>query len=129
MDEKKFRKAMESASVFSHVASQFNIGHPTLPSCFLEVDNLGVKKDVLYIFEGKHKNESAAIQQLKVRYQSLLLFRHVYVNHLLPAYSTIKLYFYSLAKHSIVEYDSKGKKITSMKFADVPELINILRNI
>ncbi|MBI4140190.1 hypothetical protein HY483_04520 [Candidatus Woesearchaeota archaeon] len=44
----------------------------------------------------------------------------------LPPYNLVRLFYYSLKRKHIVEFDSKGNQINSLKYSDIGELKEFL---
>lgn len=129
-DEEKFDKALRATRVFDIIEINGSLIHPTLPNCFLEVDNIAQRGKSIFVFEGKAQKEDAAITQLLERYESLKDNKKDYIEEgSLNDYNLIRLFFYSFQRNLLVEFDSKGKSTSRFKFYDFKELVEILRNL
>src|SRR3989344_157099 len=129
-DEVEFYKAIKLAENFLINKLRVKIFHPTLPGCYLEVDNLAQKGKTVFVFEGKSINDGRAIRQLKDRNNSLILFNDFYIKIcLVYNFNSIRLFYYSFKSQVISEFNINGNKIFTTKFNNLKELALILRNL
>ena len=129
-DEENFHRALQLSTTFINVDYCAQILHPTLPSSTLEVDNYAQKGATIFVFEGKATDEDGAISQLQKRHQSFTLFKDHYLKFKhFSTYTRVRLFYYSFKKKTFAEYDSRGKKLSSVKFPDVNVLASLLGNL
>ena len=129
-DEVEFYKALKLSNSFYNLGINFILRHPNLPKQFIEVDNISQKNKTIFIFEGKSSRETSAIIQLKERYTSLKIFKNYYKKSgTFDDYDFIRLFYYSIKKRIISEFNFKGVKVSSNKFNNLNELALILRNL
>ena len=129
-DEAKFDRAIRNAGNFINIDHSCELLHPTLPGVKLETDNICQKKQTIFLFEGKTKDQATAFSQLKIRAVSLQCYKEDYINsNRFNKYYQIRLFFYSLYTRTLIEFDLKGNRIKTNKFDDLGILAEILRKL
>jgi len=94
-------------------------------------DNLVQIGQVIYVFEGKSKKEESALKQLKEYQMSLKVYHQQNLKEGFFPYNLeqIRLFYYSLKEHEIIEFKGKNFNRNPKKWKDLNELKVILQNI
>ena len=107
--------------------------HPSDSRWKLYPDNVVQISRDLFLFEGKSTNERAGIKQLELYLKSLTIFKSEFIKEGFFPYNSdkIRLFYYSLKEHEIIEFIKKGKSFERKpkKWKDLNELKVILQNI
>lgn len=131
-DEAEFLRALSNAKNYNYIDIEFKILHPLEPNKIIPVDNISIKENILFVFEGKRNKLEEAVSQLKIDYLSFRLYRETIIKSgkLLP-YNNIRLFYYSLKRGLLIEFDKNGRELSQYRFdkRGINQLTEILRKL
>ena len=131
-DEENFYRALINSGCYSNLNVGYKIKHPSEPSNFISLDNIGYKNNTLFVFEGKSGKPEKAFGQLRTAYLSMSdpFYKRAIINYdKFENYSKIRLFYYSFKRGLLIEYNPSMVELKQHKFRDLNELADILRNI
>jgi len=127
-DEDTFEKYLKLANKFTFIDTCFKVLNWKENGSIIEIDNLGIKNKILYIFEGK--KGKIDIHQLKERF---ILFQNnrtwILSKEIVPFYGFVKVFHYNLKRQKIIEVNIKGDILETYAYKTIPEFIRILQKI
>ncbi len=127
-DEEKFARFLELSCTFSYIDTTFKLFDQSQPKKEIEIDNIALKKETLFIFEGK--KGSPDIRQLRERFRLFLINKTVLIRKsILPIYNNTRVFHYNLKQQKLIEFDQKMNIIKTISYKNSSELIGILRKI
>ena len=137
-DEETFDKLIKQVKEdlkevkFLKIKLNLKVKDPNNVQRMIYIDNLVQTNLNIFIFEAKSKKEEKAVSQLQNYNESLQIFKSEMIKEqLLFPFNTsqIRLFYYSLKEHEIIEFIGKKLERKPKKWKDFNELKLILQNI
>ncbi len=128
-DEETFENYMKLSRSFSEILPAcFTVANPKIPNMKIEIDNMGVKGNILFIFEGKRGEPN--ITQLKERFNIFEYNRQFFLaKGVISKYVQVRVFHYNLKRQRIIEFNKKGNIEHTLTYKNVAELIILLQKI
>ena len=135
-DEETFDKLIKQVKEdlkevkFLKIKLNLKVKDPNNVQRMIYIDNLVQTNLNIFIFEAKSKKEEKAVSQLQNYNESLQIFKSEMIKEqLLFPFNTsqIRLFYYSLKEHEIIEFIGKKLERKPKKWKDLNELKLILQ--
>src|SRR3989344_7796885 len=121
-DEEKFDEYLNTSAAFTNVKLRFMVRDPRNSRYQVEVDNVGQKGRVLYIFEGNRG--SPDLNQLAYRFLLFSFQRTLLCSSgFFTGYDIVRVFYYNLKKQRLIEYSRQGQVVQTFAYSTTPELI------
>lgn len=131
-DEERFYNLMLRDQFDIVLPFKTYVDHPQFPGKYVEIDNIGQKKDVVFVFEGS-KGEPD-LSQIKSRFFLVRFNRWALIEAAaLKPFRSIRVFYYSFSRRKkkgrLLEFDEQGSVIKMLNFTKDEELVKILSNL